>query len=391
MICNELESGVFMEDRTLKVKKVDGKYKIRMYEGDQLLSRGWIRSPKQWEKDFPELSKNIIYSWDDFDKDSKVFQLYSEDGRNEYLEIEDFGANADDKFYQFLSDVVTKEKTTPKKVKDTKKANPKLIALTAGIAVLGISTIVSIVSWVGKLKEKEEVVTLENPTFTYEIEDSSLLLPNIDENQSLAKADSFFSQKEENEQVLIELYDQPNLPIELNLYMHQVAEQYGIPYLALIVAAHVESVGNFNNSSVEVVNSNGTRDVGFMQINSVNFAYLEEKLGISEYDIIHDDKVNIRCAAEIFDGFKNSNKNRNGGKINLIEFFRQYNGGSNYDQPSTEQYAARCLDAIAQFYNDGHVILSTPEGEIVARGKTLEQYHEEEGAKVEEASTGKGK
>lgn len=380
-----------MEGRTLKVKKVNGKYNIRMYEGDQLLSRGWIHSPKQWKEKFPELAKNIIYSWDNFDDDSKIFQLYSEDGNDEYLEIEDFGTNADDEFYQSLPDVVKEEKTKPKKVKEVKKANPKLIALTAGIALVGVSTIVSVVSWVGKLKEKKEIVDLENPAITYEIEDSSLLLPEVEEDQSLSKADSFFSQEQENEQVLIELYDQPNLPIELNLYMHQVAEEYGIPYLALIVAAHVESVGNFNNSNVEVTNSNGTRDVGFMQINSVNFAYLEEKLGVSEYDIIHDDKVSIRCAAEIFDGFKNSNKNRNGGKINLIEFFRQYNGGSNYDQPSTEQYAARCLDAIDQFYNDSHVILSTPEGKIVARGKTLDQYHEEEGTKIEEASTGKGK
>ncbi len=367
----------FVEDRVLKVKKVKDKYYIRMFEGDQLLGRGYIRSPEQWEEKFPELSRDIIDSWDDEQSQSRTFQLYNDQKRGEYFVIEDFGANSDDDFYQSLPTAIVKEKTKPKKVKEIKKANPKVIALVAGATFLSAAMIVASVSLVTRLKGKQGEQELKVSPIPYEteIEEETQEIPEtIPENVPSEVEDNALPteaaiEEEPEKEVRIQLYDQPLLPIDLNLCMHEVSLEFPeVPYRALITIAHIESRGAFNNSGVVVENKNGTRDVGYMQINSSNFEYLKEQLGYTEDQIIHDDKVNIRCAARLLQDFARSNQRRNNGETNLVELFGQYNGGSNYDQPSTQPYRMLALEALSEFYNEDHVIEVTPEGVVVESG-----------------------
>ena len=57
------------------------------------------------------------------------------------------------------------------------------------------------------------------------------------------------------------------------------------------------------------MNSNGTTDYGLMQVNEVNFKYLNRTLGITSMNQLLDDRVGIRCGVHLLAYHKNATGN----------------------------------------------------------------------------------
>ena len=57
------------------------------------------------------------------------------------------------------------------------------------------------------------------------------------------------------------------------------------------------------------MNSNGTTDYGLMQVNEVNFKYLNKTLGITSMNQLLDDRVGIRCGVHLLAYHKNATGN----------------------------------------------------------------------------------
>lgn len=80
-----------------------------------------------------------------------------------------------------------------------------------------------------------------------------------------------------------------DLPFEYQLHTYNICKKYDVDYeLALAVLLH-ESGGVVDTVNT---NANGTVDKGLMQINSVNYKWLEEELGITN---IEDPYQNIEA------------------------------------------------------------------------------------------------
>ena len=79
-----------------------------------------------------------------------------------------------------------------------------------------------------------------------------------------------------------------------------VAQRSGIPERLLRAVARVES--NFRADAVHV-NTDGTRDVGVMQINSSHFPDLETRFHITEQILLERPCVNIAVGARILGDF----------------------------------------------------------------------------------------
>ena len=166
----------------------------------------------------------------------------------------------------------------------------------------------------------------------------------------------------ENSEYVMALYDQPLLPLDLNVYMYQMAVKYDVSYTALIAIAHVESDGNFNNHAV--IGCSG--DEGFMQINPANYPVLCSELGYTPEQIKEDDKANIECAAFLLRDICKRNAQRNNGVLNEDEMYREYNGGGNFKIiPVTLDYLEYAKRAIDEFYNVDHLLyVRNPEVEV---------------------------
>lgn len=76
------------------------------------------------------------------------------------------------------------------------------------------------------------------------------------------------------------------------------AAAYEVPLDALLAIRLQE--GGYEGARSE--NSNGTQDLGVMQINTIHTERIAEDLGISETDLVNDACANIFAAADIFRG-----------------------------------------------------------------------------------------
>lgn len=79
---------------------------------------------------------------------------------------------------------------------------------------------------------------------------------------------------------------------DLKEYTSQVCDEYGVDYSLALGVIYNES--RFK-SGLTHMNSNGTTDYGLMQVNEVNFKYLNKTLGITSMNQLLDDRVGIRC------------------------------------------------------------------------------------------------
>ena len=83
---------------------------------------------------------------------------------------------------------------------------------------------------------------------------------------------------------------------ELKQYTQQICAEYDVDYSLALAVIYNES--RFQ-SGLTHKNSNGTIDYGLMQVNEVNFDFLQKTVGIKSMWDLLDDKVGIRCGVEL--------------------------------------------------------------------------------------------
>ena len=83
----------------------------------------------------------------------------------------------------------------------------------------------------------------------------------------------------EEEEEIIPEYDIP-LDKDIQKYLFDKCKEYNVPYDLALGVIKVES--NFNPSLIHK-NSNGSRDYGLFQINTINHKWLSEELGITDF------------------------------------------------------------------------------------------------------------
>lgn len=93
---------------------------------------------------------------------------------------------------------------------------------------------------------------------------------------------------------------------DLKEYTSQVCDEYGVDYSLALGVIYNES--RFK-SGLTHMNSNGTIDYGLMQVNEVNFKYLNKTLGITSMNQLLDDRVGIRCGVHLLAYHKNATGN----------------------------------------------------------------------------------
>lgn len=93
---------------------------------------------------------------------------------------------------------------------------------------------------------------------------------------------------------------------DLKEYTSRVCDEYGVDYSLALGVIYNES--RFK-SGLTHMNSNGTIDYGLMQVNEVNFKYLNKALGITSMNQLLDDRVGIRCGVHLLAYHKNATGN----------------------------------------------------------------------------------
>lgn len=83
---------------------------------------------------------------------------------------------------------------------------------------------------------------------------------------------------------------------ELKSYTQSVCDEYNVDYSLALGVIYNES--RFQ-SGLTHVNSNGTIDYGLMQVNEVNFDYLNKTLGVRSMSELLDDRTGIRCGVQL--------------------------------------------------------------------------------------------
>jgi hypothetical protein len=79
-----------------------------------------------------------------------------------------------------------------------------------------------------------------------------------------------------------EIIPEYNIPLDKDIqkYLYDKCKEYNVPYDLALGVIKVES--NFNPSLIHK-NSNGSRDYGLFQINTINHKWLSEELGIIDF------------------------------------------------------------------------------------------------------------
>lgn len=94
--------------------------------------------------------------------------------------------------------------------------------------------------------------------------------------------------------------------LDLKKYTEQVCDEYNVDYSLALGVIYNES--RFK-SGLTHLNTNGTIDYGLMQINEVNFKYLNKTLGITSMNQLLDDRVGIKCGIHLLAYHKDATGN----------------------------------------------------------------------------------
>ncbi len=93
---------------------------------------------------------------------------------------------------------------------------------------------------------------------------------------------------------------------DLKEYTVQVCDEYNVDYGLALGVIYNES--RFK-SGLTHLNTNGTIDYGLMQVNEVNFKYLNKTLGITSMNQLLDDRVGIKCGVHLLAYHKDATGN----------------------------------------------------------------------------------
>lgn len=97
-----------------------------------------------------------------------------------------------------------------------------------------------------------------------------------------------------------------NWSTDLKEYTAQICDEYNVDYGLALGVIYNES--RFE-SGLTHLNANGTIDYGLMQVNEVNFKYLNKTLGITSMNQLLDDRVGIKCGIHLLAYHKDATGN----------------------------------------------------------------------------------
>lgn len=372
------------KDYILRVIRKKDCYLLEILEGEEVIQKQVIKELSILKQQFEHIEEDVFLYWKD-KKGNFHILLKTEKNHTEDLELVDYEKYANDVIFRMVVNKIQNHAKKKRKVKSQKKATPLLIqkkkVALATLTAAGIGCFTIIFGFLGSddLDLVDPIVHIERQELENKVDRLALstsvemvidqtmelmeemkdpALDSIPVAADYEQARLYSSQlKEEMEDIqsgaVMALYDQPLLPLDLNIYMYQMATKYEVSYTALMAIAHVESDGNFNNHGV--IGCSG--DEGIMQINPANYPVLCAELGFTPEQIKDDDKANIECAAFLLRDICQRNRRRNGGVLNEDEMYREYNGGGNFkDIPATLKYLEYANRSIHDLYNSEHLI-----------------------------------
>lgn len=362
-----IEEEIYLEStnkdvkkRILKITREKLDYLLQIDEDGVIVHEMRTRDIDSMKQQFEGIAEEVNLYWQDKNGGMNI-RLNSKESQTEIIQFVNYASYPKDVVFKTTLEFIKRQEESSSKVVNEKEATEVLLSrvkrVLIGVTALGISYVLYAFHMNFDVDKVDEIIYYES-NFQKESEDIKSI---NDESKIIMDSISSFDISSEvvnSENNIIYLYDQPLLPIDLNIHMYRMSEKYHVPYQALISIAHVESEGNFNNHA----KTGCSGDQGVMQINPENYPVLLEELGYTPDQIQNDDKVNIECAAYLLEDMYDRNVKRNG-QIDMDELYREYNGGGDFKNiPVTEEYLSKIYEAIELFYNSNHLIrIENPE------------------------------
>lgn len=213
-------------------------------------------------------------------------------------------------------------------------------------AVLGLCATLTITALSLSSLENEESLGKDIPTKTVTAKEETV------DFEPMISTDAIMEEINSNQTTEELVYNQPNMGLDTQRIIKQVAEEYQVPYRYLMTIADVESDGKFDNHGV----ISSSDDYGVMQINKANIPTLCERLNTTPDSILYDDETNIRASATILKDIINLCEQKYG-TVNDEEVYGCYNGWINWrEKEISRNYVEKALNLQNTIYNDANMV-----------------------------------
>ena len=213
-------------------------------------------------------------------------------------------------------------------------------------AVLGLCATLTITALSLSTLENEESLGKDIPTKTVTVKEETV------DFDPMISTDAIMEEINSNQTTEELVYNQPNMDLDTQRIIKQVAEEYQVPYRYLMTIADVESDGKFDNHGV----ISSSDDYGVMQINKANIPTLCERLNTTPDSILYDDETNIRASATILKDIINLCEQKYG-TVNDEEVYGCYNGWINWrEKEISRNYVEKALNLQNTIYNDANMV-----------------------------------
>ena len=213
-------------------------------------------------------------------------------------------------------------------------------------AVLGLCATLTITALSLSSLENEESLGKDIPTKTVTVKEETVDFDPMISTDAIMEAINGNQTTEEL------VYNQPNMDLNTQRIIKQVAEEYQVPYRYLMTIADVESDGKFDNHGI----ISSSDDYGVMQINKANIPTLCERLNTTPDSILYDDETNIRASATILKDIINLCEQKYG-TVNDEEVYGCYNGWINWrEKEISRNYVEKALNLQNTIYNDANMV-----------------------------------
>ena len=213
-------------------------------------------------------------------------------------------------------------------------------------AVLGLCATLTITALSLSSLENEESLGKDIPTKTVTAKEETV------DFEPMISTDAIMEEINSNQTTEELVYNQPNMDLDTQRIIKQVAEEYQVPYRYLMTIADVESDGKFDNHGV----ISSSDDYGVMQINKANIPTLCEQLNTTPDSILYDDETNIRASATILKDIINLCEQKYG-TVNDEEVYGCYNGWINWrGKEISRNYVEKALNLQNTIYNDANMV-----------------------------------
>ena len=213
-------------------------------------------------------------------------------------------------------------------------------------AVLGLCATLTITALSLSSLENEESLGKDIPTKTVTAKEETV------DFEPMISTHAIMEEINSNQTTEELVYNQPNMDLDTQRIIKQVAEEYQVPYRYLMTIADVESDGKFDNHGV----ISSSDDYGVMQINKANIPTLCERLNTTPDSILYDDETNIRASATILKDIINLCEQKYG-TVNDEEVYGCYNGWINWrEKEISRNYVEKALNLQNTIYNDANMV-----------------------------------